>query len=91
MNSNGCEAERQGQTTGEIEQLDKVLSVLSESVENLTDRLGKVLTIQTPIEFDTKTDADKEFVPMARSIRELRHNASRINNNIRDILNRLEL
>ena len=91
MNSNGCEAERQGQTTGEIEQLDKVLSVLSESVLNLTDRLCKAMRNPTPSGVVGEDNPDEELVSLARSIRDLRYRVSDTHNNIQDILNRLEL
>ena len=88
---NGAKEARQGQTTGQIEQLSKSISVISESVGHLTDRLSRTLRNQPPSSVVGEDKPADELVPMANSIRQLRHQVEMINNDVEDILNRLEL
>jgi len=90
MNGNACKSEKQSQTTAEMDQLDKGINMLSDSISNLMDRLGKVLRTSTPMGDCEKMPAE-ELVPMANSIRALRYRVLVINNDVQDILNRLEL
>ena len=87
----GCKAERQSQTTEQMENLDKGIVVLQESVENLMNRLDKTLRIPTPLVSGDGEKGAEELVPLAGSIRHLKNRVANINNDIQDILNRLEL
>jgi len=87
-----CKAERQSQTSEQMEQLDKCVSALSESVIALEGRLSKALRISPKSPNDeNKAVPDDELVPLAGLIRQLRHRISGMSEDVRNILDRLEL
>ena len=83
--------ERQSQTTEQLEQLDKGVSVLSESIGSLMDRLSKALTTPKLSGTGGEDKPDEELVPLATSICQLKCRVFGLNNDIQNILNRLEL
>jgi len=91
MNSGAGKAERQGQTTEQIEQLDKCISILSDSVEQLTDRLSRTLRNSPGLGLGGEDKPEDELVPMANSIRQLKQRVGITNKEVQDILSRLEL
>ena len=90
---NSAKESKQGQTTEQIEHLDKCIIVLSESVGHLTDRLSMALRNQPSVTDKDKSEKppEDELVPMANSIRQLKCRVANINNNVQDILGRIEL
>jgi hypothetical protein len=90
MNSN--EGAKQGQTTNQMEQLDKLISVLSESIEHLKNVLSRVLRDPPPpVNIENKKEPAEELVPLANSIRLVGWRVATLNDDVQDILNRLEL
>ena len=90
---NSAKEARQGQTTEQIEQLDKCISILSDSVEQLTDRLSRTLRSSPGLGSGSggEDKPEDELVPMANSIRQLKQRVGITNKEIQDILSRLEL
>ena len=87
-----AKSQKQTQIPEQIEKLDKEICVLSELVGNLMDRLNKVLRNHSPLPQVVESDkVELELVPMATSILHLNYRVYGINNDVRDILNRLEL
>ena len=86
-------SERQSQVTTEMNQLDKGLMIIEESVASLMSRLDKVLRKSNPTPSSDKKDGSvsESLVPFADSVRTFRYRLTGTNNHIQDILNRLEL
>jgi len=91
MNSGACKSERQSQTTEQMDQLEKGIHELSESVGFLVGRLGKALRTPTPIGTGEECEPADDLVSIAATIQQLKYRVSNINNEVQDILNRLEL
>ena len=91
---NSSKEESRSQIPDQIEKLDKGISVLSESIECLTNRLESTLRSQPPSVDNNRKEKGEpinELVPLASYMRQLKDRIVEINNNAQDILNRLEL